>query len=507
MKKAIYLAKKRSRTVVSGALLLLLSYPGGTAFGNTGYPLLLYNHTYTLKRASPLEQALRTGDASLTTETELLNEAKEAIQDYDDKRKQALITLLNLDSNGTPTAQSLTSIDWNPSHDSVWFDSAQLDKSFPILISNDSFKKDSSAQKKLAVAGFIGEARFAALGGNPFHDLTRTTEPGGSGNEQLGTYLKNLIAWLTQQADPTTNADFRVVIAHQSDSYWFKHDATTHDWFGTNYPLATINAPDSCESALLAGCLTQADLLVIGRDNGDNDNHGIPFDLDATMQAVRNAQDNGIPVLYVQFDGGQNDLGNALMAHFGLVKTDNYWQQEMLTAYNPSGLYGQNALSDIETLVDHFINKDFPTDLLDCDQNTYSQCTDQGVFGAELGAGADQIRTAITAADAAGHDLFAADSSRLLKPLILLGDKYRAGDAQTPAISYPIAQPNPIDQAGLSAFARAIMADWSVYYTRRINPGQKDLGTFICEKTLVTEGTCQMYSLPATTEGTATETL
>ncbi|MCI5212498.1 MAG: hypothetical protein D3910_27770, partial [Candidatus Electrothrix sp. ATG2] len=161
--------KKGFRTLVSGALLLLLSYPGGTATGSTGYPLLLYSHTYTMKRISPLEQALRTGNASLTTETALWNEAKEAIQDYDDKRKQALITLLKLDSNGNPTAQSLTSIDWNPSHDSVWFDSAQLDKSFPLLISNDSAKKDTSSHKTLAMAGFIGKARFAALGANPFH--------------------------------------------------------------------------------------------------------------------------------------------------------------------------------------------------------------------------------------------------------------------------------------------------------------------------------------------------
>ncbi|MCI5178397.1 MAG: hypothetical protein D3911_03550 [Candidatus Electrothrix sp. AW3_4] len=453
------------------------------------------------------ENALRNGDASLTTETALWNEAKEAIQDYDNKRKRALIDLLKLDSNGNPTTQSFNSIDWNPSHDSVWFDSTQLDKSFPLLVSNDSAKKDTASQKTLAMAGFIGEARFAALGANPFHDLTRTTEPGGSGNEQLSTYLKNLIAWLTQQTDPTTNENLNIVIAHQSDSYWFKHDATTHDWFGTNYPLATINAQDSCESTLLADCLTQADLLVIGRDNGDNDTHGIAFDLDATMQAVQAAQDNGIPVLYVQFDGGQNDLGNALMASFGLATTDNYWQQEMLTSYNPSGLYGQNALSDIEALVDHFINKDFPTDLLDCDASTYNSCTDQGTFGAELGAGADQMRTAIKAADTAGTNLFAADSSRLLKPLVLLGDKYRAGDDQTPAISYPIAQPNPIDQAGLYAFAKAIMADWSVYYTRLINPGQKDLGTFICEKSAVTDGTCQMYDFPATSNGTATESL
>ena len=456
------------------------------------------------------DKALRTGDASLTTETALWNEAKAAIRDYDDKRKLALIDLLKLDSSGNPTAQSLTSINWDPSHDSVWFDSAQPDKSFPILISNDSFKKASSAHKTLAVAGFTGEARFAALGANPFHDLTRTTEPGGSGNEELDSYLKNLIAWLTQQTDPASNADLNIVIAHQADSYWFRHDATTHDWFGTAYPLATINAPDSCESTSLAGCLTQADLLIIGRDNGNNDNHDIIFDLDATMQAVKTAQNNGLPVLYVQFNGGQNDLGNALMAYFGLVTTDNYWQQEMLTAYDPSGLYGQNALSDIETLADHFLNKDFPSDLLDCDPSTYktySSCTNVGVFGAELGTGANQMRTAINAADKAGTHLFAADSSRLLKPLVLLGDKYRAGDDQTSAISYPIPQPDPIDQAGLYDFAKGIMADWSVYYTRLINPGQKDLGTFICEESDVTAGTCQMYSFPATGNGTATESL
>ncbi|MGB5686246.1 MAG: ImpA family metalloprotease, partial [Candidatus Electrothrix sp.] len=36
---------------------------------------------------------------------------------------------------------------------------------------------------------------------------------------------------------------------------------------------------------------------------------------------------------------------------------------------------------------------------------------------------------------------------------------------------------------------------------------QKDLGTFICEKSAVTAGTCEMYSFPATGNGTATESL
>ncbi len=66
--------------LLTGLLVLQLSCPGYTEAENTGYPFLLYNHTYTLKRISPLVKALRTGDASLATETELWNEAKNAIR-------------------------------------------------------------------------------------------------------------------------------------------------------------------------------------------------------------------------------------------------------------------------------------------------------------------------------------------------------------------------------------------------------------------------------------------
>ncbi len=451
---------------------------------------------------SLIEKSVRTGDASIVTESELLAEALQTLASIKTQSKQNYIDIFQLDANGQTTASSITDIDWDPSHDSVWFDSGSFEQSFPLLVSNAAAKTPPSQNKNLAVAGILDGHRYGALGANPFHDLKRTTQPGGTGNTKLQAFLESLSGWLAQRNDLKTGA-FNVVIAHMPDSYWFKHDATTHQWFKDTFPNATINAQDACESAKLATCLQTANLLVIGRDNGSEDTHGVPFNLNATMQAVKNAQTQGIPILYVQYDGGMNDLGDALMDLFKLRTTDNYWNQEKLVAYDSSTLLANDPLAPIQTAVANLANNSLPSDLVSACKgvkSTLDACSDS-IFKTALRDGLDLTRAALKVLDSQGFDLFGNTGNRLLKLLVLLGDKYRVGDAQTAAINYPI------DLNNVSTIGRAAFADWSVYYSRNSNAAQKKLGTFICEKSLVVSGNCPMYPFPATIATDVTETL
>jgi hypothetical protein len=449
-----------------------------------------------------MDKAIRTGDASIVTEQTILTDALQTLATIKTQRKQSYIDVYKLDANGLATANSITGIDWDPSHDSVWFDSGSLEQAFPLFVSNAAAKIPQTQRKNLAMAGTLNGYRFGALGANPFHDLKRTTQPGGTGNAKLQEVLESLLGWLTQRNDLKTAA-FNIVVAHMPDSYWFKHDATTEKWFKDTYPNASINAQDVCESTKLAACLTNANLLLIGQDNGTEDTHGIPFDLAATLQAVKNAQARGIPVLYVQYDGGTNDLGNALMDLLKLRTTDNYWNQEKLVAYDPLTLLSNDPLAPIETAVTNLANNTLPSTLVTACKgiiSTLDGCTDAS-FKTNLRNGLDITRAALQVLDTQGFDLFGNSGNRLLKSLVLLGDKYRVGDAQTAAITYPV------DLNNATAIGKAAFADWSVYYSRNSNKVQKNLGTFICEKSLVTSGNCPMYALPATLATDVTETM
>ncbi|MGB0847312.1 MAG: ImpA family metalloprotease, partial [Thiolinea sp.] len=83
--------------------------------------------------------------------------------------------------------------------------------------------------------------------------------------------------------------------------------------------------------------------------------------------------------------------------------------------------------------------------------------------------GAEKVRSMMHALDSAKIDLFATEgSSRLIRLLALLGDKYRQ------SVVYPMDKKTTAD----SEFLKSYYADHSVYNYRRINPAQTDMGNF-----------------------------
>ncbi|MEQ1559110.1 MAG: ImpA family metalloprotease [Methyloglobulus sp.] len=429
------------------------------------------------------KDALQTGMATGITAPELRLEADTFVANTKTQQAQTINNIFRLANNGSLQTESISGITWDPSHDSVWLNNLNPVANMPTLVSNAAAKSDKISQKKtLGIAGVKANgARYAVMGANPLHDLSRTTEPGGTGNAQLNEFLKSQLAWLTQRNDLATST-FKVVIAHQSDSYWFKHDATTRNWITTNYPNATVNISDECESALLAGCLSGANLLVIGRDNGSEDNHSVPFDLNTVMQTVKTAQANGIPVLYLQYDGSMNDLGLAMMDYFSLTTTDNYWRQEYLDNFSPTSLNvgASNNLDAIQTVIDALdsgtynfafdsVNCVNNVGTINCDAAKVNDQTSGNTLQTQFFAGVETIRASLQALDQKNVNVFALDDSyRLLKTAILLGDKYRE------QIHYPMDKINT-DNA---TFFKALFADYTVHYARPNNAYQPDMGDF-----------------------------
>ena len=426
--------------------------------------------------ATAITLALRTGNSSLVDKSTVLSAFNTEISIIENRKNSILSEIFKLDNDGNVTANSPADIIWDPSHDSVWFDSTKIGENLPLLVSNSSAKKSESSAKNLAMAGVkLNGARYIAMGSNVLHDIAHTNQPAGTANEQMQVFMENALAWLTDKPNFKTESS-KIVIAHQSDSYWFKHDQTTQDWVNNTYPEASVNEIDSCESANLTGCLSDADLLIIGRDNGENDNHGIEFDLDVTMAAVKNAQANGTPVLYLQYDGGKNDLSSSLMGYFGLSTTDNYWRQEGLNNFSvsPSSLKDstlETIKKTIAAISADTLNLNFNITNCPDDKCNAELITDSGSGESyqTLLDGSNFIKSTLASLDSKNEDIFNDGmDNKLLKLVVLLGDKYRQ-ETTFPMDKY---------SSDSADFMRALYADYAIYNSRDINPVQKDMGNF-----------------------------
>ena len=465
----------------------VLTNPVNTSFNKN----LIVSSTLPEGKLDLMAQALRTGNGAKVTINDLVNEIDKTQNTIDTNKQTTIKSIFKLNTDGSQNSNSITNIDWNPSHDSVVFNLINNGNNIPLLVSNHTEKATDIRSNLLAVAGQKANgARYALLGANALHDLTRTSQFGGTGNSNLQLFLESLLAWLTKN-DSLKTSSAKIVIAHQPDSYWFKQDATTHQWFSTHYPKATPNTQDSCESANLANCLTNANLLVIGRDEGTDDNHQIPFNLTATVNAVKQAQSRGIPVLYLQYDGNANSLSNALLDYFGLSASDNYWRQDDLLSFNPSSLLtappsGLDALPiTIKTLMSTTV--DFAYNNTNC-LNSFGRiaCDPSIILDNSSGKtqqvlfydGLNAARSALTALDSEGKNVFKLDNGfRLLKLALLLADKIR------PTITYPMDKQTTAD----SVLLKSLFADNIINFNRPNNILQPQLGSFSANTTAINQ--------------------
>lgn len=413
----------------------------------------------------PLTTALSTGNPSGVTLAAVMTATKTLLGGQQSSYAALKYSLFGLNLDGTANSKSLTSLDWDPTHDSSQFTLLDRIQNQTLLPSNWSYKGGTAGTSTvLAVAGInaAGTSRYAAFGGNPF---------GTTVNASMDQFLMNTVAWLTRR---TTFTGLKIVTAHLpgAETYWFQHEGKTRTWFASKYPGVTINgvttgaaaqADNRCDGDKLDACLQGAHLLVIGREEGPNAYNGA-----AVMQAVLNAQSRGIPVLYLHHYRDTNDLAGRMLDHFGLGQVNNYWAQNGLKGYNPATLPAMpNNLAEVQGLVNRLDTGLFTSTWSGCTTSGRISCSGDVTYMAEFGTPAGAIRTALRALDANGTAIFSRPGYRLEKLLVLLGDKYRE------TVSYPLNK-----ATSGAAFYRAYFSDMAAYLRRPYASVARNLGNY-----------------------------
>jgi hypothetical protein len=415
---------------------------------------------------SPVGAAIASGNAKPVALADLLSSTQTLLSTQTANYATAKQTLFGLNSNGSANASSLTGLTWNPTHDSSYFTILDGGRNQIVLPSNWSYANNAAGTGVgLAVIGTASSThtRYAAFGGNPL---------GVPGNAAMDAFMSNTMTWLTPRA---SSSGFKVVTAHLpgTETYYFPHESAVRAWFASHYPGVIINgqpggqtqADNLCDGSALAGCLQNADLLVIGREQGPS-----AYDGTVVMQAVSDAQARGIPVLYLHHYRDANDLASRLLAYFGLGQNNNYWGIEGLNAFDPSTLPQiPPQLAGLADMLTRLDQGTFSTDWSGCTiVSMYpTNCSTDATYMSQFGSQATQLRNTLRQLDANGTALFSLGGYELEKRLVLIGDKYRE------SVAYPLDK-----TANQQDFMRALFSDVTAYVHRPYASVAKNLGNF-----------------------------
>lgn len=412
-----------------------------------------------------MERALENGNSKDVTLADVAQSTQALLSSHTSTYSSIKQQLFGLNADGTPGPHAISGIDWNPTHDSSFFDVLDAARNMVVLPSNWSYGNNAAgAGVNLAVVGTAPASgtRYAAFGGNPF---------GVPGNGAMDSFMVNVVGWLTPRS--ATPATFRVVTAHLpgSETYWFPHESATRNWFANHYAGVTINGlpptdanqkDNLCDGGALDGCLQNADLLVIGREEGPN-----AYDGDVVMAAVTAAQARGIPVLYLHHYRDVDDLASRLLKYFGLGQGNNYWTTDGLKSFNPSTLPAVPLqLAGYADLITRLSDGTFTTTWSGCSGGRVD-CSGDATYMAQLGTLGEQIRDNLRALDAAGIAIFGQQGYALEKRLALLGDKYRE------LVAYPLDK-----NSNKQDFHRALFSDMTAYTHRSYSAVALNLGNF-----------------------------
>ncbi len=401
--------------------------------------------------------ALSEGDLIATTLTELdneiaLNTAREEIFSF--------LPGGAVKTDGT----SVQGITWNPGPDAIMF-TPVVSRVGYLLRSNASVDPARPAlEKNLAV---IGEkpntARYLLLGGDPIQN------PGDAG---MQTTLENSLSWLTRRTDLKL-APFNVVLAQMGSSAAFPQQTAVRSWLDLHYPgQVGYNVAGSCDGALLSGCLapvapaTAPNLLIISQASAPTD------DVAAIANTVQQALDSGIPVLYLHHDGDQKPLLTALTPSvFGVnFEMNNRTAALQLWYTSPSTVLTSETdpvhLEATGRLLRHIQANDFAQlDLTLCDPLVPS--LDCLAWSDAVGARKSPFAL-ISTVDKNQGDLFSTVGNRLVKLMVLTGDKFRQ------SVSFPM----DMNASDKNMFLKSIYADFSMFFSRSDNSVQPDMGNF-----------------------------
>jgi hypothetical protein len=413
-----------------------------------------------------VENAIKTGDSRKVFNVNHLIDA--AIAEIDDSltvSQSAIYQIYNLNADGSikNDGTSLTSITWDPSWDAALLN-AQTNKNASLITTNAVVIASKTVDNKtLAVLGETQSSRYIVMGSNPMRNAQRKP---ASLNDQMHQLLENSLTWLTGRND-LKQAPFNVVIAHMDQSLFFPDEVATRNWLDAHYPgQVTYNARNSCEGSQLSGCLANnPDLLIISQITSAND------DIPVITQAVQQAIDNGIPVLYLHHDGNMLPLGTALFNMLNVSHDlDNRSYSLSVNAYNPLSFINvlPDRLNKIKILLKHLRNADFDIDWSACIDN--EKCDSVPSYADSFLAGALNMKKILNKLDRAKIAIFSlpVNNYRFEKLLVLIGDHFRQD------VRFPMSRGITSDTELLKSF----FSEHATYNMRLLNPVQPDMGNF-----------------------------
>ncbi|MFK8030418.1 MAG: ImpA family metalloprotease [Gammaproteobacteria bacterium] len=407
-----------------------------------------------------IEQAIRTGDPSfLTHDTKIVEHVLAAIESDAERYANTKNTLFALSAEGTASPQSLDNISWDPTQDSALLN-ARFGRNEAILTTNSVTNRSYSIQQHaLAIVGESDRARYAVFGGNPVRDEFRSKS---SVSDDMSSLTLNVVNWLTQEAH-TESAPLQVVLAQLDESFRFPDQSAMRSWLDRTFTGVRYNAATQCNTNNLSTCITHdTDLLIVSQKLFD--------DQDATVIAnqVQTAMQNGTPVLYLHHDGNLGELGEKLLPLFEVdYHGDNYWRNLSIENYSASASSATLPadVSMIQSLVNQLGSQNFSFNLSDCEDKA---CPDTNAYRDEFLGPVETLQGQLRDYDQKGVDLFSQEGYRYQKLLVLLGDFYRQ------QVSFPMDR----NITPTIRFLRSLFADHTVYYQRRVNPAQPDMGNF-----------------------------
>ncbi|WP_308873954.1 ImpA family metalloprotease [Thiothrix subterranea] len=379
--------------------------------------------TVNVTASSSVEDALRTGDASVATSEELLDATIAALASQ--KATPSLLTALyGSDSIAYTPGNRTQLINFKP-----WVDSV-----FPIVVGNKG--------NTLAVAGTTPTARYAAFGISPM-ELFQANK-----SLTFETPFSRLLAWLLAGEPVNTNAlsgNRKIALSFVSSEH-----TEIKAWIAKKYPSWTVT--DCNTVATLATCYGSADLVVTGWQGNNADAQTI-------RQALATVMTAGKPVLYLHtWYEDYNDVAHAIadLLKFSLPYGGNFWANDAANWTNVTAMqtatWEKQGLAGVETMLKHF------------KANDYSIATRNTAFY----PGANKVRAIMTLLDESKINLFQSNESRLYRLLALLGDSYRQ----------EVVFPMDMDATNANVFLKSLFADHAVYNYRTLNRVQADMGNF-----------------------------
>lgn len=409
-----------------------------------------------------VSNAINSGDARLAESAEeLVNAYTTELNAVKSRFNLYSAALYKLNDDNSEGPQSLTGIEWNPSHDAALLTPTFGTNTAVLQTNGNQAGNFSGNGNALAIAGELHGSRYLVLGSNPTRiDTSRNNH--NTINDKMQLFLENSIEWLSGL--DTENIK-KVTLAHVDNETWFKDDSALRGWLKESINSdVEINEFEACNNEALAGCLVDTELLIISQHVAASDNTS---DIAATVES---AMAQGVPVLYVHRNGDLGSLAKSLFSVLSVNYTgDNKNLKELIVGASASSTlnYIPKYLQKIQTTLTHLINDDFSFDLnTGCDDKGCYELPD--TWQTEFLTGAQAIRTLTNQLDSNRIDIFSMPGRIADKLAILSADFFRQ------QIQYPLKRPDVSTSTWLSAY----FADHAVYNYRVVNPAQPDLGNF-----------------------------